>query len=278
VIVSLLLAGVFGFAWLSMAAGPADESTLLVRDILWWVTVGNLALGIINAALAYPYDGGRVVRGLVWMATRDKLRATRIASRVGRAFSIALMFAAAIWALLTGDILDPIWLFIAGLFLLQSSRRQVRRLEIRQAVEGLTVNDVMDEKFDVVGPNLTIDTLYEQHERRGDVGTYPVTADGELVGSVDMGQIERVPRTDWGRTRVVDVMTTLERLQTITRRESVMDALLRFEGTTIDAIPVVSEANGSHMVGLLSRDRLVEKLRPRIRKVAERDRPAESGG
>ncbi len=40
----------------------------------------------------------------------------------------------------------------------------------------------MEEHPDVVGPNLTIDTLYAQFERDSDIISYPVIVNGELVG------------------------------------------------------------------------------------------------
>jgi len=165
---------------------------------------------------------------------------------------------------------------VAGVFLLQSSRRQLRRLEIGRAVEGLTVGDVMDEHMDVVGPNLTIDTLYGQYERDADTSTYPVTSDGVLLGAIDVGQIERVPRAEWPRTRVSDVMTDLELLPTMTRGEAVMDALLRFDASAVDAIAVVDEPEGKRLIGLLTRERLVERLQPRVRRVSGSKRTAKA--
>jgi Zn-dependent protease/CBS domain-containing protein len=275
VIVSYALGGLFGLAYAAAPAGT-DEATLLVRGVLWWAAIGNLALAVINSVPAYPYDGSRVVRGLIWALTNDKLRATRIASRVGRTFAIALLVIAAFWAFVTGDFFLPLWLIVAGVFLLQSSRRQLRRLEIGRAVEGLTVGDVMDEHMDVVGPNLTIDTLYGQYERDGDTSTYPVTADGVLLGAIDVGQIERVPRAEWPRTRVSDVMTDLERLPTMTRGQGVMDALLRFDVAAVDAIPVVDEPDGKRLIGLLTRERLVERLQPRVRRTSGTKRTAKA--
>jgi Zn-dependent protease/CBS domain-containing protein len=275
VVVSYAVGGLFALAYATAPAG-SDEATLLVRGVLWWAAIGNLALAVINSVPAYPYDGSRVVRGLIWALTNDKLRATRIASRVGRTFAIALLGIAAFWAFVTGDFFLPLWLIVAGVFLLQSSRRQLRRLEIGRAVEGLTVGDVMDEHMDVVGPNLTIDTLYGQYERDGDTSTYPVTVDGVLLGAIDVGQIERVPRTEWPRTRVGDVMTDLERLPTMTRGQSVMDALLRFDASAADAIPVVDEPDGKRLIGLLTRERLVERLQPRVRRTSGTKRAAKA--
>lgn len=270
VALSLVIGALLIGAWFSLSAG-GDEAALFVRGLVWWSAVGNLAIGAINSAPAYPYDGGRLIRAILWSVTRDKMRATRIASRVGRTFAWALIIAGAIWALLTADLFLSLWLIVTGVFMMQASRRQHRYLEISTVVEGLTVGEVMEEKFAVVGPNLTLDTLFDQYERTGDVESYPVTADGVLLGSIAVDQIRRVPRAQWARTRVTEVMTGLERLPTMTGRESVMDALLRFDRTRVDAIPVVDE-EGNHLVGLLTRDGLVEKLRPRVKRLAEQGR------
>src|SRR5262249_35831349 len=128
---------------------------------------------------------------------------------------------------------------------------------------------VMEEHMDVVGPNLTIDTLYAQYERDSDVISYPVTSNGELVGEIDIAQIERVPRPEWPRTRVADVMTDFERLPTMNRGDSVMDALLRFDAVSIEAIPVVDDEDSKHLIGLLTRERLVERLQPRVKRMTD---------
>jgi Zn-dependent protease len=265
-IVGALLVGV----WALLPSG-ADDVSLFMRGLLWWSAAGNLAIAAINSVPAHPYDGGHVVRAILWAVTRDKLRATRMAANVGRAFAWTVILTGVLWAALTGDLFLGLWLIVTGIFLMQSSRRQQRRLEISTVVEGMTVGDVMEENFAVVGPNLTLDTLFAQYEQSGDLMTYPVTADGVLLGSIDVDQIRRVPRAAWARTRVTEVMTGLERLQTITGQESVMDALLRFDRTRIDAIPVVDD-EGNHLVGLLTRIGLIEKLRPRVKRLEEQGR------
>jgi CBS domain-containing protein len=71
-------------------------------------------------------------------------------------------------------------------------------------------------------------------------------------------------------------MTDLESLPTMTRSESVMDALMRFDATSIDAIPVVDEEDGKRLIGLLTRDRLVERLQPRVKHGGGTKRPAKA--
>lgn len=270
-----LVAGaiLIGLWWLLPPA--TDEPGAFVRGLVWWTAVGNLALGTLNLLPAHPLDGGRLARGVLWYFMRDKARATIVATRVARAFAWTMIGAGGIWTLLASDLFYGLWLMVGGAFLMQSSRFYYRRMEIRRVVAGLTVQDVMDERVAVVGPNLTLDTLFNQYERSSDVETFPVTADGVLLGSIDVRQIRRIPRGQWARTRVTDVMTELARLQTMTGRESVMDALLRFDQSRLNAIPIVDD-EGNHLVGILTRERLLEKLRPRVRRMAEQDQAMES--
>lgn len=275
VVLSLLVGAVLLLAWYVVASAPS-ETTALFRGVLWWTAAGNLVLGAINLVPGYPLDGGRLVRGVLWWSTGDRTRATVVAGKVARAFAWALIFGGLLWAFVAVDLFFGLWLAVGGVFLMRSSSFFARRMEIRRVVAGLTVRDVMDEEVAVVGPNLTLDTLYDQYERSREVESFPVTSDGRLLGSIDVKQILSVPRGQWARTRVTDVMTELGRLQTTTGREPVLDALLRFDRTRLDAIPVVDE-EGKHLVGILTRERLLEKLRPRVRRLAEQDQAVESG-
>lgn len=88
--------------------------------LLAYVTSINLLLGLFNLLPAFPLDGGRVFRSLVWGITRRYGRATLIASLVGQAFGLALI-GLGILRIVFGDIFGGIWTSFIGLFLLQSA-------------------------------------------------------------------------------------------------------------------------------------------------------------
>ena len=59
--------------------------------IMSYLALINLVLGLFNHLPGFPMDGGRVLRALVWKATGDLKKATKIASVSGQVFAFMLM-------------------------------------------------------------------------------------------------------------------------------------------------------------------------------------------
>lgn len=249
---------------------------LLLRDLeglLVGVVAETIAgLGAINVLLAgfnlipgFPMDGGRLLRAVIWARTNDFLRATRLATLVGRGFAYVLIAAGVIIALRGGDgIVFGVWTALIGWFLHQSSEQSYRRVELAHIVEGVAVSDVMDREFSVVSPGLTLDTFVDQHLLgSGSTSIYPVMVDGTLVGTVELRQIRRIPRAKWLTTRVSDVMSRQDALWTLTEQRPAMDALGHFQDSDAQGIAVVDADDGQRVTGVVTRDGLARALRQR---------------
>jgi Zn-dependent protease len=110
-----------------------------VRDALGllgtYVMLANSVLAVFNLLPAYPMDGGRVLRALLWRRGRDHEAATNAASRVGIVF--ALLFVAA-GVLVVAATHDPTygWYVILGAFLLRQGWSQERATRAAPAETG----------------------------------------------------------------------------------------------------------------------------------------------
>ena len=82
---SLVLAG--GFWVLARATAPLGTAPALVLGYAGWA---NLFLAIFNTIPAYPLDGGRLLRSVLWAVTGAPHRATLWAARVGQGFALLL--------------------------------------------------------------------------------------------------------------------------------------------------------------------------------------------
>lgn len=174
------------------------------------------------------------------------------------------MIAVGFFIAINGSVVEGVWLAFIGWFLNQAAEASYRRVAIEKLVEGIRVQDVMDRDVPVVSPNLTLDTLVDQHLLTGQASLYPVTMDGDmLMGTVEIGQVSRVPRADWPNMRVTDIMTRGDALQTITEPEALWDAVTRFEESSLPAIAVVDVETRRHLLGLVTRDGVFRALRNR---------------
>lgn len=126
-LVNAILASV-GFVGLILTSGPSvnfDNPFALLFGI-------NLVLGAFNMLPAFPMDGGRVFRGLLW-SFQGKLTATRWAARLGQVFAV-LFFIAGIFQ--SGS------LALIGIFIYLQASSELARVQMTEAAQrGLVFAD-----------------------------------------------------------------------------------------------------------------------------------------
>jgi len=86
--------------------------------VLLQVAAASFLVATVNLLPAYPLDGGRILRAILWKATRDVDRATRLAAFAGRITGWVLVFAGILVALGTqGPVVGAgMWLAFVGWF------------------------------------------------------------------------------------------------------------------------------------------------------------------
>src|SRR4029077_19053898 len=138
---SLVLGAIFYF--ISVAAGGAGAHPGLAAATLSWLGYINISPGIFTLVPAFPLDGGRLLQSLIWLRTGDRLRATRIAARIGMGFGYLLIAYGLVTFLFAGSAIGGIWSVFLGWFLLSAARSEEAGGLIRQALSGITVRDAM---------------------------------------------------------------------------------------------------------------------------------------
>lgn len=231
-----------------------------LATILLWLGPLNVMLGVFNMVPGFPLDGGRVLRALVWWATRDLRRATLIASRTGQAFAWLLMTLGVFMALgrnvpfFGTGFASGVWLILIGWFLNNAARASYQQLMIQQTLEDVPVRAVMRSDVWTVSSDLTISELLRDQVIWRD-GAFPVVRDGKLLGLVKPDQVTSVPRDRWNEVRVGDIMTPVQRLRVLAPDD---DATAAFQQLAEqDPIPVVDHAQ---LVGVARREDLMRWL------------------
>lgn len=218
---SLVLAGVFFVADnLAQRLGWP----LPVVGVLHYMSVINVVLAVFNLVPAYPLDGGRMFRAALWAWRKDVREATRIASRVGSYFGLALMVLGVL-GFLAGDIVGGMWSFLIGAFLRGAAMTSYRQLLTRQFLEGKTVGDLMNHRPVSVGTSITLREFLEQYVYRTPQVLYPVVDDSHLVGCVKVSQVKAIPREFRGDRTIADIVSPCSEENTVSPDDNAAELL-----------------------------------------------------
>jgi Zn-dependent protease len=124
----------------------ALDSDIQITPVLLslsWLLPMNVLLLIFNLVPAFPLDGGRVARSIVWRVTGDKLRGTRVAARLGQGFAL-LLGGFGLWWLTSSGGFGGLWLLALAYLLWQSARGAILQTAFAERIEGVRVADIMD--------------------------------------------------------------------------------------------------------------------------------------
>jgi Zn-dependent protease len=180
---------------------PVSEPAATVLNYIGTV---NLALAVFNLVPAYPLDGGRALRALLWMWKGQPGRATRIAASLGTGFALLLMVAGAI-AVLRG-VWGGLWWFLIGLFLHQAASGSYRSTQLARLLAGRHVGDVVHGAPSTIAPEVTLATAVQDYFYQFHRTGFPVVRDGRLLGCIGLLQLRAVDRDAWATTTVASAM------------------------------------------------------------------------
>lgn len=114
-----------------------------VELALSWLVPMNILLFVFNLVPAFPLDGGRIARSVVWRLTGDKGRGTRVAARLGQGFAVVLA-GLGLWLMLGAGSFDGLWLLALAWLLGQSARGAIVQSALGERIDGVRVADIMD--------------------------------------------------------------------------------------------------------------------------------------
>lgn len=255
---SLALGFLFLGAWFLLGQGAGA-----VEHVIVWLAITNGALGIFNLLPAFPMDGGRVFRSLIWLIGRDFHRATRIAGWTGRGFAWLLMgvgflavMGVPVYVAQRG--ISGLWLVFIGLFLENAARQGLVQSRYVQTLERYSAEQLMGGEPVVVDADMTIGSLARGVLEINPRVVYFVERNGALAGIISGYQMQLVPQQLWDSVTAGEAMVPSERLKAIDPESKASDVLMDMEQGELTHLPVVRDGR---VIGVIGRDRIVQVLR-----------------
>ncbi|HEX3219133.1 MAG TPA: site-2 protease family protein [Candidatus Limnocylindria bacterium] len=252
---SLVVGAILVGLWMLLERGPFGT-------VVGWLGTINLALGLFNVIPAFPMDGGRILRALIWRWRGDRSTATLGAATIGRWFGYLLILIGMLLALWD---LSNLWLALVGWFLTSAAGATLTQVNLQRSMAGVLVRDIMEPQPASISPNETVANLVNERLARGESRSFLVRHDdGGLAGIVTLSDVRRVARDDWAAARVTDIMTRYDALARIGPDDKVDKALEVLQEREVNQLPVV-ETDGRTVVGLLTRAGIVRLIDTRLK-------------
>jgi Zn-dependent protease/CBS domain-containing protein len=256
-LVSVLLSGVFFVLYLLATALSWSTSIELVFFSLAWI---NLSVLVLNLLPAFPLDGGRVFRSILWGVSGNLRRATYWAAAIGQGFAW-LLIAVGVVRFFQHDYVGGIWLGLIGMFLNNAARASYQQVVLQQALKGEPVSRFMNLQPIVVPPSLDLRSWVEDYVYRYHRKTFPVASNGHLEGYISTQALARFPRAEWDRHTVAEVMRQDLQAVTVSPQTDALEALGRMQRTGASRLLV---SNGTQLLGIVSLKDLLRFLNLKI--------------
>ncbi len=259
--IGIAAGGVAGFrdAVTLTGSGALSVSTVLVSSL----ALINALVLVFNLIPAYPLDGGRIARALVWRVTGDRHRATRAAAALGRGFAGVLVLGGILWAL-QGHAFDGIYLAILGWLLGSQARGVAVQSAFTERLEGVTVADIMDPEPVAIPAETPARRAYEDYFLRyHDYDWFAVTEpDGAYVGRVLRDPVMHASEGVTDFDRPVRGLVGADDDARV-RDDVPLETLMASEPLRRDGVLMAVDADG-HLRGVVTTERVARALRSRL--------------
>lgn len=244
-IASIVLGGIF-YAIEVAATGLGAPAA--VTGVFFYLAAINIVLAVFNLVPAFPLDGGRMLRAVLWHWNGNLRRATRVASNFGSGFGI-LLIVLGLLNIVQGNFVGGMWWFLIGLFVRNAAAMSYQQVLIKQGFEGVPVRRLMNTQVVTVPPQISVADLVNDYFYKFHYKTYPVAEHGRLLGYVSSRDVKAVPRERWPFVTVGNVMNGLTADNTVPPQLDALEAM-KIMNRTGNSRLLVAEDN--RLLGIVS--------------------------
>jgi Zn-dependent protease/CBS domain-containing protein len=242
---SVLLAGGM---YLVHLAGEGIGWPKPINSVLQYMVWLNLILAGFNILPAFPLDGGRVLRSILWGVKKNIRWATRIASSMGSGFGVILIVLG-IFIFIGGNPLGGVWFFLIGMFIRAASQISYKQLLMRRALGGEPVRRFMKSEPVTVSSSASIEQLVDGYFYKYHFKMFPVLENSQLIGCVTSNRVKKIPKDEWDQHSVRELVEPCSEGNSIDSETDAMKALSIMNRTGNSRLMVV---DGDQLVGIIT--------------------------
>jgi Zn-dependent protease/CBS domain-containing protein len=241
VIALVLLIALGGHVGMEHIESIENPNTSLLAKL----AAANIFLVVFNLIPAFPMDGGRVLRAILAM-NMSHAQATQTAASIGQALAIGFG--------LLGIFGNPMLIIIA-VFVFLAASSEAGAAQMKQAAQGLLVEDAMITQFETLGPQASVGDAAEALIRTTQKEFPVIDGATHLRGVLTRDAMIHALQAKGPTASVIEAMAEVPTVPV----RSPLDRALKL--ITESGAPVVGVVDaGGRLVGLLSPENVGEMM------------------
>ncbi|MFX1573608.1 MAG: site-2 protease family protein [Promethearchaeota archaeon] len=253
---SLLTGGILLIINLLPLSAPA-----LISFTLFYSGISNIGLGIFNLLPAFPIDGGRILRALLWKRRNNLISATRTASNVGVIVGYGLIVYG-IFQIFTLGFINGLWLILMGSFLNSSARQSYTQTVNDVALSSITAKEIVNLPNFKIPFEINILEALRSYFFPYKKSYFPVVQDYKIVGLVHIEDIKKIPIEQRSNIIIGYVMRKISEFPYVNIDDTGKEVMkkLRKSGKK-PYIGIVRERENGALIGFIAEEDLISSLK-----------------
>ncbi len=224
---SLLLGGVCYVLFLYVVSG-------FWLGIFSYLYQLNITLAVFNMVPAFPLDGGRAFRALLYGYYKDLRKATKIAASFGKGFGIFLIFVG-VFSLFS-KVGGGVWFIFLGGFLYFIAKLSYEQVAVRQVLMDVSVRDIMVPKLVTVDAQMKFIDFFKKYGYAAEDVFF--VRDANFYGVLQMRMVQAMPVAMQEMVRLKQIALSLDKVQGVRLTDMVYTAWVGLQKQQVEVLPV----------------------------------------
>lgn len=236
----------FAFSYFCSAFPDIIGAPVLV--VINYLLFFNVFIGVFNLLPAFPLDGGRIFRAIVWHFIKNMRQATYISSILSKTIALSLC-GLGVLLIFSQNIVSGAWLLFLGIFLFEAAEISFKQITLNKFLKSVFVKDIMSPNVIEVPGDISISSLVEDYIFKYKHNCFPVMSDSKLDGIITFHAIKEIPKEEWHSKKVSEVSMKIDQDMLIDENAPIQEALLKIAQNQIGRLLIIKD---NKLSGILS--------------------------
>ncbi len=250
----------------------------LIGYMLYTIASMNFVLGLFNLLPGLPFDGGQMLKAVVWGLTGELRAGIQWATRTGETVGYLLMGLGLLYLLQGGaGIPQGIIFILFGFFVLNTARNYAQYNRLQDALTKMFAREVMTRNYRVLDSRMRLRDFVDQYLLTLDRLTpdpdstvsspkssevYFAEADGRYKGMVKPEQLRSIERSQWDTLDLSVVLEPMSMLRGVTEEAPIKQVIALMQKTKMRQVLVFTPTGA--VAGLIDKGDIVSQLAQRM--------------